>query len=58
MIGDGMHAAFDDPLDAVGATLAIQCALADATTTNGVALWVRCGLRVGAVELRDNSRVS
>lgn len=54
MIGDGVHAAFDDPLDAVRATVAIQCALADATMTNGVAFQVRYGLHVGAVERRDN----
>ena len=54
MIGDGMHAAFDDPLGALNATLAIQCALAGGCTTNDVALRVRCGLHLGAVERRDN----
>jgi predicted ATPase/class 3 adenylate cyclase len=54
MIGDGVHAAFDDPLAALSATLAIQCALVDPSTTNGVALRVRCGLHVGVVERRDN----
>jgi class 3 adenylate cyclase len=54
MIGDGVHAAFDDPLAALNATLAIQCALVDPNTTNGVALRVRCGLHVGVVERRDN----
>jgi predicted ATPase/class 3 adenylate cyclase len=54
MTGDGMHSAFDDPLDAVAATLDLQQALADPAATNGVALRVRCGLHVGFVERRDN----
>src|SRR5258705_4299483 len=44
MIGDGLHAAFDDPLDAVMASLQLQRALADPAATHGVALRVRCGL--------------
>ena len=54
MIGDGVHAVFEDPLDAVGATLQLQQALADPEATNGVALRVRCGLHLGVVEHRDN----
>jgi len=54
MVGDGMHAAFDDPLDAVNAALAIQLAIADPAATYGVALRVRCAVHVGAVERRDN----
>jgi predicted ATPase/class 3 adenylate cyclase len=54
MAGDGVHAAFADPLDAVKATLELQRALADPATTNGLALKVRCGLHVGADERRDN----
>jgi predicted ATPase/class 3 adenylate cyclase len=54
MVGDGLHAAFDDPLDALNATLAMQQALTDAGATNGVALRVRCGLHTGTVEHRDN----
>ena len=52
MMGDGMHAAFDDPLDAVSAALQLQQALAD--ESRGVALRVRCGLHVGVVERRDS----
>jgi predicted ATPase/class 3 adenylate cyclase len=54
MAGDGLHAAFEDPLDATKAALAIQLALSDSNATNGIALQVRCGLHVGAVERRDN----
>jgi predicted ATPase/class 3 adenylate cyclase len=52
--GDGVHAAFDDPLDAVGATLELQQVLADPNATHGIALSVRCGLHLGVVERRDN----
>jgi class 3 adenylate cyclase len=54
MVGDGLYAAFAEPLDALNATLAMQQALTDAGATNGVALRVRCGLHVGVVERRDN----
>ena len=54
MIGDGMHAVFDDPLAALDATLAIQSALAEWDTADGVALRVRCGMHLGVVERRDN----
>ena len=54
MTGDGMHAVFDDALDALAATLALQRALADPAATHGMALRVRCGLHMGVVERRDN----
>jgi len=54
MAGDGIHAAFDDPLDGLKATLALQQSLANPAATNGISLRVRCGLHVGAVERRDN----
>ena len=54
MIGDGAHAVFEDPLDAVAATLRLQQGLADPQATHGIALRVRCGLHVGVVERRDN----
>ena len=54
MTGDGVYAAFDDPVCALGAALAIQCGLVDADMTNGLELRVRCGLHLGAVERRDD----
>ena len=54
MTGDGMHAAFDDALDALAATVDLQQALADPAATCGVPLRVRCGLHAGVVERRDN----
>ena len=54
MSGDGIHAAFDDPLDALTATLDLQRALADPESTQGISLRVRCGLHAGVNERRDN----
>lgn len=54
LTGDGVHAAFDEPLDAVAATLQLQQELSDPAATNGIALRVRCGLHAGADERRDN----
>ena len=54
MSGDGVHAAFDDPVDALGAALAIQAGLADTAATNGIVLRVRAGLHAGRAERRDN----
>lgn len=52
--GDGVHAAFEDPLNAIGATLQLQQAVADPEMTGGIALQVRCGLHTGVIERRDN----
>jgi class 3 adenylate cyclase len=38
MTGDGVNAVFDDPLDAIAATLELQHALADPQQTHGVTL--------------------
>ncbi len=54
MIGDGMYAAFDDPLNALAAAIDLQRGLADPAAANGVPLLVRCGLHAGMVEHRDN----
>ena len=53
MSGDGVHAVFADPLDAVRATLELQRTLA-LEATEGVALQVRCGMHAGVGERRDN----
>jgi predicted ATPase/class 3 adenylate cyclase len=52
--GDGIHAAFEDPMGAIGATLQLQQALDDPDATDAVPLRVRCGLHVGVDERRDN----
>jgi len=51
--GDGLHASFVDPLDALAAALALQQALADPLATEGVGLRVRCGLHAGVDDRRD-----
>lgn len=50
--GDGVHAAFDDPLDAVATVLEIQQALAKPDAESGLELRIRCGLHWGADERR------
>jgi predicted ATPase/class 3 adenylate cyclase len=52
--GDGIYAAFSDPLDALNATLTLQQSLSDPETTTGIPIRVRCGLHLGPVERRDN----
>src|ERR1700693_2474358 len=54
MSGDGVHAAFADPLDAIRATLQLQRMLAKLEAHEGVALQVRCGMHAGVDERRDN----
>ena len=54
MIGDGLYAAFDDPQDALNASLTLQQSLSDPASTHGIPLLVRCGLHHGTVERRDN----
>jgi predicted ATPase/class 3 adenylate cyclase len=52
--GDGFHAVFDDPVDALSATLQLQLSLTDPEDTAGVPLRLRCGLHAGVDERRDN----
>ena len=52
--GDGIHAVFDDALDALAATLQILHTLADPPATAGLALALRCGLHTAAEEARDH----
>ena len=51
--GDGVHAVFQDPLDAVTATVAMQLAL-DAQAEGAIRLRVRAGLHAGVESERDN----
>ena len=53
MTGDGIHAAFTDPLDAVLASIAFQQALARPGATGDIELRTRSGIHVGLVERRD-----
>jgi predicted ATPase/class 3 adenylate cyclase len=53
MTGDGMHAAFDEPADAMAAAVDLQLALAE-TAEGHARLSVRCGLHLGADQRRDN----
>ena len=53
MTGDGMHAVFDDPLDGLMATLALQRAIGTAAARNDIPLRIRCGLHSGVAERRD-----
>ncbi|MGH8712491.1 MAG: adenylate/guanylate cyclase domain-containing protein, partial [Casimicrobiaceae bacterium] len=54
MTGDGMYAAFGDPLDAVNASLMLQQSLANPAATNGITFRIRYGLHVGIVERRND----
>src|SRR6478609_1927699 len=51
--GDGFHAAFADPSDAVDAAITAQLALAGASWGDTGALRVRMGIHSGQAELRD-----
>jgi predicted ATPase/class 3 adenylate cyclase len=53
MLGDGMHAAFDDPHSALVAALALQRAVAADRQTVEIGLRVRCGLHSGIEQRRD-----
>jgi predicted ATPase/class 3 adenylate cyclase len=52
--GDGIHAVFADPLDAVRAALALQQALNAPAATGGLPLALRCGVHAGVAESRDS----
>ena len=51
--GDGVHAVFEDPADAVAAVIDLQLALAEPGAERAL-LNVRCGLHLGADQRRDN----
>ncbi len=52
--GDGIHAAFAEAADALGAMLQLQRGLADAAAAGSLPLAVRCGLHAGPGQARDN----
>jgi len=54
MTGDGMYAAFADPVDGINATVSLQQALQDPAATNSIAFRVRYGLHLGVVERRED----
>ena len=54
MTGDGVHAVFSHPVDALRAAVALQIALADAAATGGIELRVRCGLHAGSDSRRGH----
>jgi predicted ATPase/class 3 adenylate cyclase len=54
MTGDGVHAAFVDPLDALLVGVALQRALEPRDDADALPLAVRCGIHAGVVERRDN----
>jgi predicted ATPase/class 3 adenylate cyclase len=51
--GDGIHAVFKDPQQAVAATVTALTALADPATTAGLELRVRCGMHAGVANHID-----
>ena len=53
MTGDGMYAAFSDPVDALNATALLQQTLENLATAT-IPLRVRAGLHLGMVERRDD----
>ncbi len=51
--GDGLHAVFRDPRDALATAVEVQRALADPGSTGGLPLRVRCGMHAGVTAGRD-----
>jgi predicted ATPase/class 3 adenylate cyclase len=54
MSGDGVHAVFADPLDALQAALELQRKLGEPAAIEDLSLQVRCGVHTGVDERRDN----
>jgi predicted ATPase len=54
MTGDGMYAAFEQPVGALHAAMSLERALADPQATGGMSLKVRYGVHLGIVERRDD----
>ncbi len=54
MIGDGLHAVFDDPACAMAATVDLQRGMGAIGADCGIPLKMRCGLHAGIAEERDS----
>ena len=54
MTGDGVYAAFDEPVGALAAAVSIQRGIAAPGDEDALELRVRCGLHLGEVERRDD----
>ncbi len=54
MIGDGLHAVFDDPASAMVAAVDLQRGMGAIGTDCGIPLKMRCGLHAGIAEERDS----
>lgn len=52
--GDGMHAVFEDPADAIAVALQFQRALMQLASECGLPLRARCGLHAGTAHARDS----
>jgi predicted ATPase/class 3 adenylate cyclase len=52
--GDGLHAAFRDPFDAICAAVQLQLSLEELESDAGLALRARCGMHAGPFERRDD----
>jgi predicted ATPase/class 3 adenylate cyclase len=55
--GDGIYAVFDDPLDALQASVQLQRALPEIEAATGISLSARCGLHAGIDESRSGEFV-
>ncbi|HEX3098599.1 MAG TPA: adenylate/guanylate cyclase domain-containing protein, partial [Usitatibacter sp.] len=53
MTGDGLHAVFEDALDALHASVQLQTGLAELERACGIPIRARCGMHAGAFERRD-----
>jgi len=53
MIGDGLHAVFEEPGAAIAAVLALQQGMAGIGADCGIPFKMRCGLHAGVSQMRD-----
>jgi class 3 adenylate cyclase len=53
MLGDGLHAAFDNPADAIATALDLQRGMPTIAAHSGLPFKMRCGLHCGRAQTRD-----